>query len=157
MMIRMLALAAGLLAAGIPASAHDYKIGALEIAHPWSRATPRGARVAGGYLTITNKGTTPDRLMGGSLVAAGRFEIHEMTMSNGVMQMRALPRGLEIKPGETVELKPGSFHLMFMELRQPLEPGKSVKGTLAFEKAGTIDLEYSVEPIGGPPPGHRGH
>jgi copper(I)-binding protein len=62
--------------------------------------------------------------------------------------MRPLPAGLEIKPGQTVELKPGSYHLMFMQLKAPLEPGKSVKGTLVFEKAGTIEVEYTVEAIG---------
>jgi copper(I)-binding protein len=76
--------------------------------------------------------------------------------------MRALPAGLEIKPGETVELKPGSFHMMFMDLKQPLAQGQSVKGTLVFEKAGTIEIEYLVAPIGAPAPsgargGHKGH
>jgi periplasmic copper chaperone A len=158
MKIRTLLPTAALLSTlvGGPVAAHDYKAGSLEIAHPWTRATPKGAAVAGGYLKIVNKGTTADRLVGGSLPGAGRFEIHEMRTNNGVMQMRPLPSGLEIKPGETVELKPGSYHLMFMELKQPLERGKSVKGKLVFEKAGTVEVEYSVEPIGGPAPqGHR--
>jgi copper(I)-binding protein len=133
------------------AAAHDYKLGPLEIAHPWTRATPKGATVAGGYLKVTNKGTAPDRLIGGSAAVAGRFEIHEMRLVNNVMQMRPLPAGLEIKPGETVELKPGSYHLMFMQLKAPLEPGKSVKGTLVFESAGTIEVEYTVEAIGATP------
>jgi copper(I)-binding protein len=133
------------------AAAHDYKLGPLEIAHPWTRATPKGATVAGGYLKVTNKGTAPDRLIGGSAAVAGRFEIHEMRLVNNVMQMRPLPAGLEIKPGETVELKPGSYHLMFMQLKAPLEPGKSVKGTLVFERAGTIEVEYTVEAIGATP------
>jgi copper(I)-binding protein len=128
--------------------AHDYKLGPLEIAHPWTRATPKGATVAGGYLKVTNTGRTPDRLIGGSTAVAGRFEIHEMKLVDNVMQMRPLPAGLEIKPGETVELKPGSYHLMFMQLKTPLEPGKSIKGTLVFEKAGTIEVEYTVEAIG---------
>ncbi len=157
MMLRTFALLAGLLVAATPAAAHDYKLGTLEIAHPWSRATPKGARVAGGYLKITNRGTVSDRLVGGSLAAAGRFEIHEMRMNNGVMQMRALPTGVEIRPGATLELKPGSFHLMFMDLKQPFEQGKPVKGTLSFEKAGTIEIEYTVEPIGGPPAPAGGH
>ncbi len=139
------------------AVAHDYKAGSLEIAHPWTRATPKGATVAGGYLKITNTGRTPDRLIGGSLPVAGRFEIHEMKLVGGVMQMRPLPSGLEIKPGETVELKPGSFHLMFMQLAQPLEQGKPVKGTLVFEKAGTIEVEYTVEAIGQSPARHHRH
>jgi len=131
-----------------PAPAHDYKLGTLEIKHPWARATPKSAPVAGGYLTIVNTGTTTDWLIGGSIVAAGKFEIHEMTMADGVMRMRPLPKGLEIKPGATVELKPGSYHLMFVDLKAPFEPGQRVKGTLVFEKAGTIEIEYAVEAIG---------
>ncbi len=139
-----------------PVWAHGYKIGALDIAHPWTRATPKGAAIAGGYLSITNKGTTPDRLVGGSLSIADRLEIHEMKMQGTVMQMRPLPAGLEIKPGATVELKPGSFHLMFMGLKEPVVVGKRVKGTLVFEKAGTIEVEYAVEPVG-QTPGHPNH
>ena len=139
-----------------PVWAHGYKIGALDIGHPWTRATPKGADIAGGYLSITNKGTTPDRLVGGSLSIADRLEIHEMKMQGTVMQMRPLPAGLEIKPGETVELKPGSFHLMFMGLKEPVEVGKRVKGTLIFEKAGTVEVEYAVEPVG-QTPGHHNH
>ena len=70
-------------------------------------------------------------------------------MDDGVMKMRPLPNGIEIKPGETVELKPGSYHLMFVGLKQPFEKGKRVKGTLQFEKAGTVDVEYVVEAVGG--------
>ncbi|MBX9826764.1 MAG: copper chaperone PCu(A)C [Xanthobacteraceae bacterium] len=138
------------------ASAHDYKVGSLEIQHPWSRATPRGASVAGGYLKIVNKGTAPDRLVGGSTEAAPKFEIHEMSMEGGVMKMRMLPKGLEIKPGQTVEFKPGSYHLMFVGITTPLEQGKRVKGTLEFEKAGKVEVEYAVEAIGGTPKGHGG-
>lgn len=138
----LLACAAG------SAFAHEYKIGALEIKHPWSRATPKGAPVAVGYLKIINAGTTPDRLVGGSVAAADKFEIHEMKMVGGVMQMRPLPNGIEIKPGETVELKPESYHLMFMGLKAPFEQGKRIKGTLVFEKAGTVDVEFLVEAIG---------
>jgi copper(I)-binding protein len=141
---------AGVLLAISPAAAHDYKVGALEIKHPWVRATPKGSSVAGGYLQIVNTGTAPDRLVGGSS-PIGRFEIHEMKMNNGVMQMRPLPGGLEIKPGETVELKPGSYHVMFLGLKAPVEQGKPVKATLVFEKAGPVAIEYSVEPIGSSP------
>jgi copper(I)-binding protein len=150
-------ICAVMLACGLgAAAAHDYKLGALEIKDPWTRATPKGATVAGGYLTIVNTGATTDRLVGGSAAGAVRFEIHEMAMTGGVMRMRPLPKGLEIKPGATVELKPGSFHLMFMGLKVPLEQGKKVKGTLVFEKAGTIEVEYAVEAIAatGKPHGH---
>ncbi len=139
------------------ATAHDYKIGSLEIKHPWSQATPKGAKVAAGFLQIINTGTTADRLIGGSIAAAGKFEVHEIKMNNGVMQMRPLSDGLEIKPGETVELKPGSYHLMFMDLKAPFEQGKRIKGTLTFEKAGKVEVEYAVEAIGGDPKGHDTH
>lgn len=123
-------------------------IGSLVITSPWARATPRGAQVGGGYLKITNNGTTPDRLVGGSLAAAGMVQVHEMSMSGGVMQMRHLEQGLEIKPGETVELKPGGFHLMFMTLHEPLREGQTIKGTLVFEKAGTVEVTFSVLGMG---------
>jgi copper(I)-binding protein len=137
-------------------SAHGYKAGAIEIKHPWSRATPKGASVAGGYMTLINTGTTPDRLIGGTTANAEKFEMHQMKMDNGVMKMRALPNGIEIKPGQTVVLKPGSYHLMFVGLKQPFEKGKRVKGTLIFEKAGTVEVEYAVESIGGTPKMHHG-
>jgi copper(I)-binding protein len=130
------------------ADAHDFKVGSLVIDHPWARATPGGAKVAAGYMTITNKGAAPDRLIGGSLQRAGRIELHEMRMEGDVMRMRQLPRGLEIKPGQSVKLAPGGYHLMFMGLKAPLKQGERIKGQLTFEKAGTIDIEYAVESIG---------
>jgi periplasmic copper chaperone A len=138
------------------AGATDYKVGALEIKNPGIPVTPKGAPVAGGYLTIVNTGTAADRLIGGSSPLASRFEIHRMTMDQGIMRMRPVT-GLEIKPGETVELKPGSLHGMFVGLKQPVEKGRSIKGTLIFEKAGTVDIEYMVESPGGPPATHSGH
>jgi hypothetical protein len=141
------------------AQAHDYKLGPIEIKHPWARATPKGAAVAGGYLTIVNTGSAPDRLTGGASPVAGRLEIHEMRMSDGTMRMRPMPAGVELKPGATVEFRPGSYHLMFVNLKEPLVQGQRVKGTLTFEKAGTIEIEYVVEAIGAPSSsqGHHGH
>ena len=137
------------------AFAHDYKVGPIGIDHPWSRATPRGANVAGGYLKITNTGTTPDRLIGGSANAAKRFEIHEMSMADGVMRMRELKDGLEIPAGATVELKPGSYHVMMMDLSKPFTKGDRVQATLTFEKAGKIAIEFAVEAIGASPAGMK--
>jgi copper(I)-binding protein len=151
-------LAITLTCAATVASAHEYKAGSIEIKHPWSRATPKGATIAGGYMKLINTGTTADRLIGGSTEIAGKFEIHEMSMDNGVMKMRPLANGVEIKPGETVEFKPGGYHLMFVGITQPVEQGKRVKGTLQFEKAGKVDVEYAVEAIGGTPKDeHAGH
>lgn len=129
-----------------------YKVGSLTIEGPWARATPSGSQVAGGYLKITNHGKEADRLIGGSVPFAGRFEIHEMAMDGGVMKMRELPKGITIAPGETVELKPGGYHLMFQQLKNPLKQGQSVTGTLVFEKAGKVDVTYRVGPIGGGAP-----
>lgn len=139
--------AALMLAAGV-ATAHEFKLGPLKIGHPWTRATPAGAKVGGGYLSIENTGTTPDRLISVSADFAGRSELHEMAITNGVMTMRPLGKGVEIAPGAKVEFKPGGYHVMFMDLKQPLEQGKMPKATLTFEKAGTVEVELKVEPVG---------
>jgi copper(I)-binding protein len=139
------------LAAGA-AAAQEFKAGPLEIDHPWSRATPKGAKVAAGYLTIKNTGTAPDRLVSGTSPVAGKFEIHEMSMDKGVMKMRPVSGGLEIKPGETVELKPGSFHIMMTGLKQQIENGKPFKASLNFEKAGPVEVEFNVVAPGATPP-----
>jgi periplasmic copper chaperone A len=142
---------------GRAAIALDYKVGALEIDSPWSRAVPKGAKVAVGYMTIKNTGTEPDRLVSGTTPAAGGFMIHEMTMDNGVMKMRPLASGLEIRPGETVELKPGSFHIMMTNLKQLIQRGKPFKATLKFEKAGDVDVDFAVEAAGATSAAASGH
>ena len=129
------------------AHAHEYTVGALKIGHPWTRATPGGAKVAGGYLMVENTGTTPDRLIGGTMEVSGRVEIHEMSMNDGIMRMRELPKGLEIPAGSKVELKPGSYHVMFMQLQRPLKLDEKVKATLVFEKAGIIEVVFNVESV----------
>ena len=138
------------------APAQNYSIGSIEVGKPWSRATPKGAKVAGAYMTITNKGTAPDRLVGGSTAAASGFEVHSMVMEQGVAKMRPVEGGLEIKPGETVELKPGSFHVMLTGLTQPLEKGQKVKATLQFEKAGKVAVTLDVQGVGAKGPGASG-
>ena len=114
MTIRRWLIAAAVATFALPALAHDYKLGSLEIGNPWTRATPPSAQSGGGFLTITNKGTTPDRLVAVRSTASNKAEIHEMKMDGNVMRMRELEKGLEIPPGATVKLKPGSYHLMFM-------------------------------------------
>jgi len=154
-MSRFSMIAAAVIAAlsATPALAGDVTVGTLKISAPWTRATPKGAAVGGGYLTITNTGTAPDRLTGGAADIAARFEVHEMSMDNGVMKMRELAQGLEIKPGETIEFKPGSYHVMFMGLKQQLIQGQHVKATLQFEKAGKVDVDFAVEGLGAQSPG----
>jgi len=99
-------------------------------------------------MTITNTGNVPDRLLGGSSDASSHFEIHAMSMENGVMKMRPLEKGLEIKPGQTVEFKPGGYHVMFVGLKAPFEEGQHVMATLEFEKAGNIAVDFAVRGIG---------
>ena len=144
-------------AVGLAASAAvagEYKAGSLEISDPWSRATPKGSSVAAGYMTIKNSGSAPDRLISGSSDVAPKFEVHEMKMEDGIAKMRPVKGGLEIKPGETVELKPGSFHVMFGGLKKPLSAGDHFKATLVFEKAGSIDVELLVQATGAQPGKH---
>ncbi|ACB27996.1 copper chaperone PCu(A)C [Methylobacterium radiotolerans] len=136
---------------------HTYTVGDLRISHPWSRATPASAKVAGGYLSITNTGTEPDRLTAAALDGASRGEVHSMSMEGGVMKMAPVEGGLEIKPGETVTLKPGGYHLMFLDMKAPLKKGEPVKGTLTFERAGTVAVEFDVEGIGTQAPAGEGH
>jgi periplasmic copper chaperone A len=140
-----------------PALAHDYTLGGLKIVHPWARTTPKGSSVGAGYMTIINGGSAPDRLIDASSDIAERIEIHEMRMENGVMKMRAHNGGLEIKQNETVEFNPNSYHLMFVGLRKPLTQGEHVNATLKFEKAGTVNVYFDVEPIGAFPPKNSTH
>jgi copper(I)-binding protein len=139
-------LLAGLLAA--PAHAQEVRAGDLVITQAWARATPGGAKIGGGYLTIENKGAAPDRLIGGSADVAGKVQVHEMAMNNGVMTMRPLDKGLTIEPGKTVKLAPGGYHLMMFDLKSPLKQGDKVPVTLEFEKAGQVKLSLDVQGIG---------
>jgi len=135
------------------ARAADYNVGSIHVTQPWARATPKGASSGAGYLTVTNNGTAPDRLTCTASDAAAQCQIHTMSMDNGVMKMRPVEGGLEIKPGETVTLKPGGYHMMLVHLKHPLEPGSTVEATLQFEKAGTIKVEMPVVAMGAAAPG----
>jgi uncharacterized protein YcnI len=144
-------------AAAAPAT-KTYKVGNLIIETPWLRQPPNGARVAGGFMKITNTGKEADRLTASSVTFAKRVEIHEMAMADGVMRMRELTAGLEIKPGQTVELKPGGFHLMFMDIAQPPKAGETMKATVTFAKAGVVEIDVPVMAMSpGSGGGHKGH
>jgi copper(I)-binding protein len=155
--ITCLLLAIALTLAGGIAVAEDYSVGTIQIGNPWTRATPKGSTVAGAYMTITNKGSAPDRLLSGASAVADRFEVHSMVMDGGVAKMRPVDGGLEIKPGETVELKPGGLHVMLTGLKQPLDKGQKVKATLEFAKAGKVEVEYTVEALGAAAPAMHHH
>jgi copper(I)-binding protein len=156
-MLKDIVLAAFALALVVaPAVAEDVKAGDLVISQAWSRATPGGAKVAGGYLTIENKGTAADKLVSVSAAIAGKAEVHEMAMDNGVMKMRLLDKGLAIDPGKTVKLAPGGYHLMLQELKGPFKEGEKVLVTLEFEKAGKVAVSLDVQGVGAQAPGGGG-
>jgi copper(I)-binding protein len=120
----------------------------LAVSPAWTRATPPGSKVAGGFLTIENRSNAADRLISATVNVANIVEIHEMAVENGIMKMRALEKGLTIEPGSKRELKPGSYHIMFIDLKQQLKEGDTVTGDLVFEKAGKIPVTYKVMPVG---------
>ena len=135
------------------ARAEDVKAGDLVISEPWARATPGGAKTGGGYLTIENKGNAADKLVSATADVAGKVEVHEMAMNNGVMTMRPLENGLAIDAGQTVKLAPGGYHLMMMDLKNPLKRGDKVPVTLQFEKAGKVAVTLDVQGVGAKGPG----
>jgi len=143
--ITAFATAAVLLGASVASFATDYTLGDLVIENPRARATPPGAPVSGGYMMIRNNGAEADRLIGGSAPFAGKVEIHEMAMEGDVMKMRQLENGLEIPAGGMVTLKPGGFHVMFMQMKEQLQEGTTQKVTLQFEKAGEIEVDVDVQ------------
>ncbi len=148
-----------LVAAPALCAAHEFKAGDLTIGHPWSRATPGGAKVGGGYLTITNNGSAPDRLISATAAVADHVELHEMATKDGVMTMRAMPKGVPVEPGKTVAFVPGGYHLMLMGLKAPLKEGDRIKAELTFEKTGKVEVTINVEGMGAqhPAPGGADH
>ena len=140
-------LALSLLCAASPAPAQQFKAGDIVVENPFARATPKGAEVGGGYLTVHNNGATPDRLTGGT-ADFGKVEIHQMKSEDGVMKMTALPDGVSLPAHSTIRLAPGGYHIMFTELKKPFLQGEKLTATLLFEKAGPIVVDFPVGAIG---------
>jgi len=130
-----------------PTQAAEFKSGDVTVENPWARATPKGADVGAGYLTIHNNGSAPERLTGGSADFAS-VEVHEMKIENGVMKMREMKDGLAIPAHGTVKLSPGGYHIMFTHLTRRLTKGETVKATLTFEHAPPLAVEFPVESMG---------
>ena len=137
------------------AAADEVELGDLTIRDAFALATPPNAPVAGGFLTLVNEGAADDRLIAARSDVAGRVEIHEMAMEGDVMKMRELPDGLPIPAGETVELKPGGYHIMFMDLKGPLVEGETAAVTLVFETAGEVEVQLPIKARGAA--GGHGH
>ena len=141
------------------ASAHDYKAGEIAIGHPWARPTVPGQAGGGGFLTLENKGAA-DRLLSAKSDVAKSTELHEMKMEGDVMKMREVG-AIDLPAGQTVALKPGGYHVMFMGLKAPLKVGTSFPMVLKFEKAGEVTVQVNVETgqggAGHGSGGHEGH
>ncbi|MGF9759432.1 copper chaperone PCu(A)C [Microvirga sp. 0TCS3.31] len=121
-----------------------YRIGSIVIEEPWSREAPGEVKRAVGFMRITNIGQQADRLLGGTAAGTGRLEIHQSVTSDGFTRMQAVAEGLVIDPGETVELRPGAMHAMLVDLHRGPKAGEIIKGTLVFEKAGIVEIQYQI-------------
>jgi copper(I)-binding protein len=122
--------------------------GKLAIEGAWARPTPEGTSISAGYLKITNRGDKPDTLLGASTPAANSAELHESAVdAEGLMIMRPVENGLEIKPGQTVELKPAGVHIMILGIKTPLKEGQTIPVTLNFKSAGKIEVPFAVKPM----------
>ncbi|MBG1232264.1 copper chaperone PCu(A)C [Aestuariivirga litoralis] len=142
-LLKSVALATALFAVTAAASAHEMKLGNLVIHHPWIKPAPAGS-VAAAYTVIDNKGSTDDKLISVTVEGVPTVMIHDMKMVGDVMKMDELKDGLPIPAGQTVEVKPKSFHIMLMGLKSQFMEGEEVKGTLTFEKAGKLDVDFEV-------------
>ncbi len=157
---KALALGAVVALTATAAVAHGYRVGALSIQHPWSRETAVGQAVGGGFLTIANGGTRNDRLLSGTSPLAAEVQLHAMTMDGGVMRMRQVTGGIAVPAKGSVELKPGGYHIMFMGLKRQLRQGERFPVTLRFQRAGSVTVQFAVQPVGSTGPmegGHAGH
>lgn len=153
--MRSLALATLMMVAAGTALAHGYKAGAIEIEHPWARATAPSAPNGAAYLVLNGTGGGSDRLVSAATPVADKAELHTHLMDNGVMKMRPVD-AIEVTPGSPTALQPGGLHIMLLGLKQPLVKGKAFPLTLTFEKAGPVTVQVDVEGAGAGTPSHGG-
>lgn len=157
---KTLALSAAIGLMATAALAHGYRAGTLSLQHPWSRETAVGQAVGGGFLSISNSGNREDRLLSGTSPVAAEVQLHTMTVDGGVMRMRQVTDGIAIPAKGSVDLKPGGYHIMFMGLKRQLRQGERVPVTLRFQRAGSVTVQFAVQPVGSTGPmeaGHAGH
>ena len=148
-LIKEIAFATALTAAAFISAgsghAADVTIGNLTISGPWSRQSPMAGNVAAGFMTITNAGSEDDRLVKATASISGNVQLHDMKIEGDVMKMVEIPEGIVIPAGGTVELKPRSLHVMFLDMPAQPKEGDTFTGTLVFEKAGSVDIAYEVK------------
>jgi copper(I)-binding protein len=138
------AVGAALATLAVPGLAQQDRLDPLRINHPYARATPPGAKTGGVFLTVDNASNSIDRLLRASTPIAAGVVVQQMVVDGGVMKMRAVP-SVEVRAGGRLELKPGGYRLMLLDLKQPLKAGEKFPLTLTFERGGTILVTVSVE------------
>ena len=145
-MIKKILITLCLITTSSSSFADNYKLQSLEIDDLYIRATATGAKVSGGFMTIKNEGSQPDRLLSVTDVSfANTVEIQETIMEKDVTKMRSLSQGVEIPARSKVYLKPGSYHIMFTDLKEPIIYDKKYRATLNFEQSGSITVEFEGE------------
>ena len=144
-MKRLLVAAAVLFMSGGPLWAHEFTQGSLVIDHPWARPSLSVSPNGVAYMIITNEGDVADKILTVNGNVAKRVELHTTLMDGDVMRMRAVAGGVEILPGQTLEIAPGGLHVMLMGLSAPLKEGDRFPLNLMFERAGGVDVEVQVE------------
>lgn len=133
--------------------AHDYTVGSIKIDHPWSRATVAGIPNGVAYFVLENKGDSDDRLVSAASPVAAKVELHTHLKEGEIVRMRQVD-AVDIPAGETVALEPGSFHVMLMGLKEPLEQGDSFPLTLEFDQAGSVTVDVTIDLMGSSKAGH---
>jgi copper(I)-binding protein len=137
----------------------EFRQGDIVVTAPWARATPGPIKIGAAYMSLTNRGTAPDRLIGASSPVAERVELHTNMSQNGMMKMRPVD-SVALPPGRTVQLEPSALHLMLVNLSAPLEEGSHFPLRVTFERAGVLDLQVTVGAVGAsesPDAGHSDH
>ena len=120
----------------------------IAITRPWARLSDSVSSMGGGFLTLNNDGPEADRLVAAESPLADKIEIHGIRVVGAGARMCVLEGGLGVPVGMPIELKPRGYHLLFLDLKAPFQPGQKVPVTLLFEKAGRRDVELVVEPAG---------
>ena len=161
--LKALALSGVLSLSAVSLGAHEYASRDVTVAHPWARATPGGSKAGSVYLEMKTKRGPGDRLVAARSAIAGSAEIHSHVLEQGITKMRRVD-GIAVPGGKSIILRPDGFHIMLIDLKEPLKEGDLAKVTLIFEKAGEIEVDATVEPVGatgphgfkGQPPSPRG-
>lgn len=157
---RLLVAVTAAAVAATPIVAAPSRVGTITVSGAWSRETAAGQTAGGGFVTLANSGAREDRLVSAASPVAAEVQLHTMSMDGGIMRMRQVTAGIPVPARGKLELRPGSFHIMFIGLKRPLHQGERIPVTLHFQRAGRVTIQFAVQPVGATGPrkaGHAGH